>query len=69
MSYDKWKTRSPDDELYRFHAWSDEVEDDEVEEKPHKPGELNGFGYCCDCGLGPFNPGVYHCPACDEEDF
>ena len=32
-----------------------------------RKGELNRFGYCADCGLGPFSAGQYHCPACDEE--
>jgi hypothetical protein len=34
-----------------------------------KKGELNGFGYCPDCGLGPFGPNFYHCPDCDEEQW
>lgn len=38
-------------------------------EADRKRGELNEFGYCCDCGLGPFSPGIYHCRACDQEDF
>lgn len=30
-------------------------------------GELDGNGYCPDCGLGPFGPGVYFCLGCSED--
>lgn len=43
------------------------VTDDEAEQENHRPGELNGYGRCLDCGESfAACPGVYWCPYCSE---
>lgn len=49
--YDAWRTRSPDDELYRYGHYDEDVErEEECTHEEYEQDPVTGSSECCFCG-------------------
>lgn len=49
MTYDQWKTRSPDDELYRYCSYREDDHEDDCDHDDYESDILTGEAWCNRC--------------------